>query len=90
MGAAPFMELDSLDIKMDLREAVVECFDQLGAEDQFVIEAICFERITVRELAERLGIHKSRTHRIAQRAIKRLGMICQDHPVVQEALSIRG
>lgn len=90
MGSAPLTDLESLDRKMALREAVVSCFDQLSPEDQFVLEAICFERITVRELASRLGLQKSRTHRIAQRAVKRLATIVQEHPVVQEALATRG
>lgn len=89
MTARPHHEGESLDAKLSLREAIVECFDQLNAEDQFIIDASCFERVTVRELADRLGVCKSVAHRMTQRAIHRLGTICQEHPVVQRALVSR-
>lgn len=78
-GDEPNGELDRVRV---LREAVVDCLDQLGDEDRFVLEAIWFEGITVRALADRLGIHKSRTHRIAQRAVARLGRVCEDNPTI--------
>ena len=88
MWAVPGNEPDaSLDALQTLREAVVDCLDQLGPEDRFVLEALWFEGITVRALAERLGIHKSRTHRIAQRAVNRLGQVCEDNPTILGYLS---
>jgi len=66
-----------------LREAVADCVDQLGDEDRWMIEAIWFERITVRELAPRLGLEKSQTHRLVTRAVVRLGDLCVQHPVLQ-------
>lgn len=91
MGTLPGYDPDpSLYELQTLREAVVDCLDQLGAEDRFVIEALWFEGITVRALAERLGIHKSRTHRIAQRAVNRLGQVCQCHPTIVGHLRLGG
>lgn len=85
--AAPGLEPDEpLFALQRLREAVTDCFDQLSAEDQFVIEAVWFERITIRALADRLGLHKSYTHRIAQRAVRRLGDLCEQHPVIRQRL----
>ena len=75
----PGLSLLALEV---LREAVVDCIELLSDRDQFVIEAIWFERITVRELAARMGICKSRTHEIACRAVKRLGAHCATHPAI--------
>lgn len=66
-----------------LRESVADCLDQLNDEDRFVIEAIWFERITVRELGPRLGVEKSQAHRLVTRAVVRLGDLCVQHPVLQ-------
>ena len=88
MGALPFHDqVDSWDVVQPLREAVVDCLDQLSEEDRFVIDALWFEGITIRVLAVRLGIHKSRTHRIAVRAVARLGVICADHPLIAARLA---
>lgn len=87
---APGLEPDEPLVQFQLlREAVADCFEQLSAEDQFVLEALWFEQITVRALAERMGLHKSYTHRIAQRAIKRLEAICREHPVIVQRLRLR-
>jgi DNA-directed RNA polymerase specialized sigma24 family protein len=83
MGTPPCRDPDgAVDELQVIREALVDCLDQLSAEDRFVLEAIWFERVTVRALAVRLGIHKSRTHEISQRAVVRLGVVCAEHPVL--------
>jgi DNA-directed RNA polymerase specialized sigma24 family protein len=83
MASHPFTEADGTSVALQvLREAIAECIEQLSDEDQFVIEAIWFERVTVRALADRLGLHKSRTHRMCQRAVIRLGDIASTHPVL--------
>ena len=64
-----------------IREALTDCFHLLDAQDRFVLEAIWFERITVRVLADRMGLCKTRTHEISQRAVKRLGVVAAGHPV---------
>jgi hypothetical protein len=71
------------------REALVDCFERLCDEDQFLVEAIWFERLTVRALALRLGLEKSQTHRLCRRAVIRLGVLCAEHPVLQDRYGLR-
>jgi hypothetical protein len=82
MGSAPYADpggtVDELRV---LQEALADCFDLLDDQDRFVLEAIWFERITVRVLADRMGLGKSWTHDICQRAVKRLGAVAEVHPV---------
>jgi DNA-directed RNA polymerase specialized sigma24 family protein len=84
MSAMPYCEPDAATPEAQaLREALVDCLDQLGDEDRFLVEAIWFERLTVRALAPRLGLEKSQTHRLCCRAVVRLGALCVEHPVLQ-------
>jgi DNA-directed RNA polymerase specialized sigma24 family protein len=72
-----------------LREAMADCVEQLDDEDRFLVEAIWFERLTVRALAIRLGIEKSQTHRLCTRAVVRLGTLCVEHPVFQAQYGVQ-
>jgi hypothetical protein len=82
MGAAPFVDPEGTTHDLQVvREALVDCLELLGAEDRFVLEAIWFERITVRVLASRLGLQKSRAAEIGQQALGRLGVVAAEHPV---------
>lgn len=88
MGARPHEDPDvPLVAQLVLREALSDCFELLCSEDQFLLEAIWFEGISYRALATRLGLHKSCTHRMVQRAVLRLGELCEDHPVIVLHLS---
>jgi DNA-directed RNA polymerase specialized sigma24 family protein len=71
-----------------LREAVVDCLDALTGFDRFVLEATHIERITIRELAVRIGLHKTHTHRLVRRAEIHLRDECLQHPVVLHYLGI--
>lgn len=72
-----------------LREAMADCVEQLDDEDRFLVEAIWFERCTIRVLAARMGLEKSQTHRLATRAVVRLGNLCVAHPVFQAQYGVR-
>src|SRR5215213_378540 len=50
--------MDSVVGLQPLREAVVDCLDCLCERDRVLLEATHIERITVRQLAERLALHK--------------------------------
>jgi DNA-directed RNA polymerase specialized sigma24 family protein len=65
-----------------VREALTDCLDLLDPQDRYVLEAIWFERVTVRVLADRLGLHKSRAHELSQLAVQRLGELAGEHPVL--------
>ena len=83
MGTTPFGDPEMAWVDLQpLREAVADCIDLLDAEDRFLVEAIWFERVTVRVLAVRLGLEKSQTHRFCTRAVEHLGVLCATHPVL--------
>jgi len=71
-----------------LREAVADCIDVLSDQDRFMLEAIHIERITVRELAVRVGLHKSHTHRLVKAAEVRLRDACLTSPMVLAYLGV--
>lgn len=80
--------LDSVVGLQPLREAVVDCLDALAVRDRMLLEATHVERITVRELAARLDLHKSYTYRLVRRAELRLRDECLQHPVVLDYLGL--
>jgi DNA-directed RNA polymerase specialized sigma24 family protein len=82
--------LDSVVGLQPLREAVADCLDQLSAEDRFLLEATHVERVTVRELAARMGLHKSYTYRLVKRAETRLRDQCLEHITVLDYLGLAG
>ena len=89
MEAAPAVDpLDSVVGLQPLREAVVDCLDALEDRDRLLLEATHVERITVRELATRVGLHKSYTYRLVRRAELRLRNECLQHPVVLTYLGV--
>ena len=91
MEARPQVEpMDSVVGLQQLREAVVDCIDQLSAEDRFLLEAAHIERATVRELAARMGLHKSYTYRLVKRAELRLRDQCLAHAVILTYLGLAG
>lgn len=71
-----------------LREAVAECMELLPAADRFILEATFSERVTVRELADRLGLHKSYTYRLMQQAVGRMELLLREHATIQERLGV--
>jgi hypothetical protein len=82
--------MDSVVGLQQLREAVVDCIDQLSAEDRFLLEAAHIERATVRELAARMGLHKSYTYRLVKRAELRLRDQCLAHVTILTYLGLAG
>jgi DNA-directed RNA polymerase specialized sigma24 family protein len=91
MEARPQVDpVDSVVGLQPLREAVVDCIEQLSPEDRFLLEATHIERTTVRELAARLGLHKSYTYRLVKRAELRLRDECLQHAIVLSYLGLAG
>jgi DNA-directed RNA polymerase specialized sigma24 family protein len=89
MGARPHEDPDMpLVAQLVLREALSDCFEQLSDQDRYILEAIWFEGISYRTLATRMGLHKSYTHRIVQRAVSRLGELCEGNPTILSHLSV--
>lgn len=81
---------DSLLDRLPLHEAIADCMDQLSSEDQFMLDAWYMEQVTIRALAERMGLHKSHTYRLVKRAETRLRDVCMLNVTVQMYLGIAG
>jgi hypothetical protein len=71
------------------REAVADAIDALTPEQRFVIEAIHSERLSIAELAERLGIKsKGHAHRIVKTAEAALRTQLSLNPTVRERIGM--
>lgn len=66
----------------DLDEAIEWVFAQLTPEEQFIAQARYWENVTIRELADRMGLHKSHMHRLCCRTELRLRTVCIEHPAI--------
>ena len=69
-----------------LREAVADCMTALGTQDRFVLEATESERLSHRELGERLGMTKENAHnahRYVVQARNNLEVLLRAHPIIQ-------
>jgi hypothetical protein len=77
-----------LEETQELREAVVDCIDQLDDLERFVIEAYVYERISFRDLGDRLGVSDSQAHRFYHQTLKVLKRYMQRHPYLQERLGL--
>lgn len=87
MEAAPGDEpLTSLEEVQPLREAVAECLALTDPHTRFVMEAVHSERLSFRQLADRLGVSKSQAHRDYRAAEADIRALLSAHPVIQERI----
>jgi hypothetical protein len=92
MQAAPGEEPVEVDAIMLLRNAVLECVEQLTEKDRFCLDAIFSERITYEELGSRLGYTNenskstgsSSAFLATKRALGRLEKHLRKHPIIME------
>jgi hypothetical protein len=82
-GHAP---LESRAELQGLREAIVDCIDQLKPEHRFIIEAIQSERISFSALATRLGVSKTHAHRLHEQALAAVRPLMLTNPTIRERL----
>lgn len=76
---------DSGEPNWDAIELVSDCIASLTPEEQFVIYAIHYDRVTYEELATRLGLKaKSHAWRKARQATEKLKQALLQHPNFQE------
>lgn len=64
-------------------EAVAECIDQLDEEQRFVIEATFYERASLQEVGDRLGVSKTHAWRLRNSATARLGELLKEHTLIR-------
>ena len=87
MQAAPGEEVrESVEELQPFREAVANCIDKLNQQDQFIINAVNTERVSLEELGERLGVTKTHAWRLRNSAMDNLRKIMLQDPTVLERL----
>ena len=75
---------ESLEELQLFREAVADCLTTLDEEDRYILNAIEVERITQRELGDRMGIGKSHANRLVKQARANLEPLLRAHPLIKE------
>lgn len=71
-----------------IREAVVDCLEMLTDQDRYVIDAINSERITLRELSQRLGLSITQTWRLKEDAYANLKQFLIRHQIIKDHLGL--
>lgn len=67
-----------------LRQAIDDCLTAVGDEGRFLIEAVLYESLTQRQLADRMGLGKSHTNRLFRRARLDFEQLLAAHPDILE------
>lgn len=89
MQAPPGVEPEeSMEEVQPLREIIAQCIDLLSEQDQFVINAINSERVTLQELGDRLGVSRMHASRLRDAAFARLRDILEVHPVIRKRVDV--
>lgn len=65
-----------------LREAIIDAYDQLTEKEKFVCDSELFERLSLSQVASRIGRSKTQSRRIRMQAMAKLAVILKDHPLV--------
>jgi RNA polymerase sigma factor (sigma-70 family) len=86
MECAPFQEPEpSREERDELWGLVVETIDTvLTPKEREVWTAYVVERASYREIAERMGLRKSRAHQIQKVALVKLRLALESHPTIME------
>jgi len=89
MEAAPgqeqVMSKESLQV---IREAVADCMEMLTEKDRYVIDALNSERVTLRELAERMNLSITQVWRLKEDAYANLKQILVNHQIIKDHLGL--
>ena len=84
------VEDDEDDDSDELDTAIEWVFSQLTPEECFIARARYYEKVTIRELAARMGLEKSHMHRLCRRTEMHLRTVAVEHPVIQGRLGLAG
>ena len=77
---------ESVEELQPIREAVADCIELLSEQDQFIVDALNSEMISLEELGSRLGVTKTHAWRLRNAAYARLQLHLQKHPIIRERL----
>jgi RNA polymerase sigma factor (sigma-70 family) len=81
--APPGVEPEAAHQEMEaLREAIIDAYDQLTEKERFVCDSELFERLSLSQVASRIGRSKTQSRRIRMQAMAKLAVILKDHPLV--------
>jgi len=87
-AAPPGVEPEASREEMEaLREAIVHAYDTVLTEkERFVCDSELFERLSLSQVATRIGRSKTQSRRIRMQAMAKLAEALKDHPMVMERL----
>lgn len=87
MEAQPHDEpRESVEEQAPLKEAIADCMMLLSDQDQFIINAINTERLTLAQLGKRLGVSKPHTMRLRDKAYTNLKVLLAGNQVVRDKM----
>jgi DNA-directed RNA polymerase specialized sigma subunit len=72
--------------RAELHDLVLSVYDQLDERDLWMINALLFERLSLRTVQEVLGIPKTTVARKRDQILRKLGEELSKHPIVKEYL----
>ena len=78
---------ESLEEQEALRETVVSALDILNAEEAWLLNALLFERLSLRQIERRIGIPKTTVARYRDKTLAKLRDALADNPTIQDYLS---
>jgi len=78
---------ESLEEKAALRETVVSALDILNAEEAWLLNALLFERLSLRQIERRIGIPKTTVARYRDKILTKLRVALANDPAIRDYLS---
>jgi DNA-directed RNA polymerase specialized sigma24 family protein len=87
MEAAPFQPTDISVVEMlEAKEALADAFDTLTAEEQWVLNSLVIEKMSIRELGNQIGAPKTTMARIRDKALGKMRDSLSDNPAILNLL----
>lgn len=87
MEAGPLEPRESQEEQVALREMVLDSLDILNVEEMWLMNAILFERLSLRQIARFIGIPKTTVARYRDKTLAKLRDALADNPAIQERFS---
>ena len=78
---------ESLEEQTALRETVVSALDILNAEEAWLLNALLFERLSLRQIERRIGIPKTTVARYRDKILAKLRVALANDPAIHDYLS---
>ena len=72
--------------RAELRDLVMNVYDKLEEKDLWIMNALLFERLSLRDIQFVLGIPKTTVARKRDQILRKLGEELSKHPLVKEYL----